>query len=393
VLREAPLGNDQPTVRRDLLDRLPTTGRQAVALTGVRRSGKSTLQRQLLQKMGAGVHVNFEDTRLFGLSPADFPSVLRALDEHWRGQPVFLDEVQEVDEWQRFVRALLDHGRFVCLTGSNASLLGRELGSKLTGRHLSFEVLPFSYREFLAFTGSQPGPESLLAFLDEGGFPVALQERNPQVLRELLRDVVQRDIASRHALRTTRHLMNVTLFLLANTGQPFSLQHLTKALAVPTVPQTSRAVEQLQDAYLLFAVQKWSSSFKQRVVAPAKYYAVDNGLRRANAPSSSPDLGHRLENAIYLGLRQRGEPIHYAGERGAWECDFVTPSLAVQVCARLDDSNVAREVRGAVHGARLPGKRRALVLTLDQDDRLVEEGVEIEVRRAWQWLLDDSQHR
>jgi hypothetical protein len=65
----------------------------------------------------------------------------------------------------------------------------------------------------------------------------------------------------------------------------------------------------------------------------------------------------------------------------------------VQVCARLDDSNVAREVRGAVHGARLPGKRRALVLTLDQDDRLVEEGVEIEVRRAWQWLLDDSQHR
>lgn len=393
MLRDPHPGHDQPTVRRDLLDRLPTSGRQAVALTGVRRCGKSTLQRQLMQKLGAGVRINFEDTRLFGMSPADFPMVIRTLDEHWPGQPVFLDEVQEVDAWQRLVRALLDHGCFVCLTGSNASLLGRELGHKLTGRHLSFEVLPFSYHEFLAFTGSQPGPESLLTFLDEGGFPVALKERNPQVLRELLRDVVQRDIASRHALRTTRHLMNITLFLLANTGQPFSLQHLTKALAVPTVPQTSRAVEQLQDAYLLFAAQKWSASFKQRVVSPAKYYAVDNGLRRANSPNLTPDLGHRLENAIYLGLRQRGEPIHYAGERGAWECDFVTPSLAIQVCARLDDTNVAREVRGVVRGAQLPGKRRAVVLTLDQDDRLVEEGVEIEVRPAWQWLLDDLRPR
>lgn len=393
MLRDDGPGDDRRTVRRELLGRLPTTGRQAIVLTGVRRCGKSTLQRQLMHKMEAGVRINFEDTRLFGLSPADFPTLLRTLDEHWRKQPVFLDEVQEVDEWQRLVRALLDQGRFVCVTGSNASLLGRELGSKLTGRHLSFEVLPFSYDEFLAFTESQPGPESLLAFLDEGGFPVALETHDPQVLRELLRDVVQRDIASRHALRTTRHLMNITLFLLANTGQPASFHHLTKALAVPTVPQTSRAVEQLQDAYLLFAAPKWSPSFKQRVVAPAKYYAVDNGLRRANSPNLTPDLGHRLENAIYLGLRQRGEPIHYAGEHGRWECDFVTPSMAVQVCARLDDTNVAREVRGAAAGARLPGKRRAVVLTLDQEDRLVEDGIEIEVRRAWQWLREEMPQR
>jgi predicted AAA+ superfamily ATPase len=96
--------------------------------------------------------------------------------------PVFLDEVQAVAEWQRLVRTRLDRGRTVCVTGSNASLLGRELGSKLTGRHRSFEVFPFNYREYLAFTAQAPGESSLLAYLDQGGFPAYLRERHPQLL-------------------------------------------------------------------------------------------------------------------------------------------------------------------------------------------------------------------
>ena len=138
----------------------------------------------------------------------------------------------------------------------------------------------------------------------------------------------------------------------------------------------------------MFAVQKWSPSFKQRVVSPAKYYAIDNGLRRANSPHANADVGHRLENCVSLGLRARGESIHYASERGVWECDFVTGSTAIQVCARLDESNRMRELRGAVRGARLPGSRRALVLTMDQSDRLVEDGIEVDVKPTWQWLLE-----
>ena len=388
VLRVPWLGQEGDGVTRALLDHLPTSGSQALVLTGVRRCGKSTLQRQLLHKIGRGVCINLEDTRLFGMSPSDFPTILRILDQHWPREPVFLDEVQEVDGWQRLVRTLLDQRRFVCVTGSNASLLGRELGSKLTGRHRSFEVRPFSYREYLALMRGEPGPESLLGYLDDGGFPGALTARDPQVLRELLRDIVQRDIAMRHSLRTTRHVMNLALFLLANTGQPWSMQDLTKALAVPTVTMTSRAIEQLADAYVLFALPKWSASFKKRVVASPKYYAIDNGLRRANSPSFSADVGHRLENAVYLGLRARGEEVHYASERGAWECDFVTPTLAVQVCARLDAANRERELRGVVRGVQLRGRRQGMVVTLDQSDQLVEEGVEIDVVPAWQWLAE-----
>jgi predicted AAA+ superfamily ATPase len=360
-------------------------------LTGVRRCGKSTLQQQLLADLGTGVLVNFEDTRLFGLAATDFPLLLDLFEERWPTQPVFLDEVQEVPGWQRLVRTLLDRGRFVCVTGSNASLLGRELGSKLTGRHLSFEVRPFSFAEFLAFTGRSPDAAALLDWLDRGGFPGFLRAGDPRLLQELLRDVIQRDITTRHKVRTPRHHMHLALFLLANTGQPLSMNGLTRALAIPTVPQTTRAIDQMLDAYLFFAVPKWSPSFKKRVVSPAKYYAIDNGLRRANSPQTTPDVGHRLENAVYLGLRARGEPIHYAAETNLWECDFMTPTLAVQVCARLDDENRGREVRGALAASRLPGRRRPLLLTLDQTDRIAHDGVTIDVMPAWRWLLDTQQ--
>jgi hypothetical protein len=378
-----------PEVRRDLAAGLRLRASHATVLTGVRRCGKSTLQAQLMRRARQPFYCNFEDTRLFGMAPADFPAFLGVLDAVATPRSaVFLDEVQEVPEWQRLVRALLDRGRTVCVTGSNASLLGKELGSKLTGRHLSYEVFPFSYSEFLAFTGRDPSAASLGAFLDDGGLPSFLKDRQELVLQALLRDIIHRDVAARHGLRETTHVMNLALFLFANTGQPLSFQSLTKSLAVPTVGQTSRYVEHLIDAYLLCAVPKFSASFKKRVVAPAKYYAIDNGLRRANAPQAQPDRGPRLENAVALHLRRTTRGLCYASERGLWECDFVTPDAAVQVCLELNPENRARELRGVVAGTRLRGRRRAIVVTLDQADRLVEDGVRIVVVPAWRWLTE-----
>jgi len=378
-----------PEVPRALASTVALRPSHATVLTGVRRCGKSTLQAQLMRSAGRAVYASFEDTRLFGFGPDDFSSFISVVGEiGGAGTPVFLDEVQEAPDWPRLVRALLDQGRATCVTGSNASLLGREVGTRLTGRHLSFEVFPFSYAECLTFTGQAPGPASFRAFLDDGGFPAFLGLGQDVVLQTLLRDVVQRDVAARHGLRETRHVMNLALFLLANTGQPLSLQTLTKSLAVPTVGQTSRYVEHLLDAYLLFAVPRFSTSVRQRVVAPPKYYAVDNGLRRANSVQTQPDVGHRLENAVALHLRRHTPALSYAGERGLWECDFVTPDAAIQVCMELTPTNRNRELRGAVEGARLRGRRRGLVITLDQADRLVEDGVAIEVVPAWRWMTE-----
>jgi len=387
---QRPLETHGPEIARELAGTLPTRSGQALVLTGVRRAGKSVLQAQLMRERGEAFYCNLEDTRLFGLSRQDFPLFLSLVEEIApKKAGVFLDEVQEIADWQRLARSLLDRGRTLCITGSNASLLGRELGAKLTGRHLSFEVFPFSYREYLAYTYRRADAASFRDFLDDGGFPAFLRERDPRILQELLRDIVQRDIAIRHGLRETRHVMNLTLFLLANTGQPFSMHSLTKSLAIPSVAQTSRYLEYLEDAYVLFALPRFSASFKQRVVAPSKYYAIDNGLRRANSPQTTLDLGRRLENAIFLELRRRGPKARraYAGEKDAWECDFVTDAEVIQACAELTAFNRDRELRGVLRALALPGKkRRPLILTLDQRDQLTAEGTVIDVQPAWEWM-------
>ncbi len=392
VLKDArPPVPPRPEVRRELAGKIPARSAQAIVLTGVRRCGKSVLQAQVMRRRQAPVYCNMEDARLYGMTPADFPALLAAMEETAApGAPVYLDEVQEVPEWQRLVRTLLDRGRTVCVTGSNASLLGREVGSRLTGRHLSFEVFPFSYREYLDYTRQRPGPASLAAWLDDGGFPAYLRERDPHILEELLRDVVERDIAVRRGLREVRHPMNLALFLFANSGQPFSIQSLAKSLAIPSVGQAARIVEYLVDSYLLFALPKFSTSFKKRVVAPAKYYAIDNGLKRVVSPQRNPDVGRRLENAVYLELRRRRGALAWAGEKDSWECDFVTDREAIQVCAELAPHNRKREVRGLLEGCRLPGKRKALLLTSNQRDAFVADGVKVEVKPTWEWLQEQA---
>jgi predicted AAA+ superfamily ATPase len=367
----------------------------ALVLTGVRRCGKSTLQSQIRRGIkGSAVTLNLEDTRLYGLGPEDFATLLSILDTDYPRAAVYLDEVQEVPEWQRLVRALLDSGRRVCLTGSNASLLGREMGSKLTGRHISHEVYPFSFQEFLEFTGQKAGAKSLNDHLMRGGFAAALSagpEQGPVLLRELLRDVVHRDIVTRHSLRSARPLMTLALHLIAHPGQPLSLQALAKGLSLPSVAQTGRMVEYLQDAWLMLALPRFSASFKQRVTSPPKYYAVDTGLAAANSPNPTPDLGRKLENAVLLALRRMGAAPTFAASPHEWECDFVTASQAIQCCARLTPENRHRELRGLVEAAKLPaaqqGKgRELLVITLDQEDALTVQGLKIRVIPAWKWL-------
>jgi hypothetical protein len=363
-------------------------------LTGVRRCGKSTLQGQIRRGVkGHAVTLNLEDTRLYGMGPEDFPTLLSILETDHPRAAVYLDEVQEVPEWQRLVRALLDAGRRVCLTGSNASLLGREMGAKLTGRHLPHEVYPFSFREFLEFTSQKAGPQPLDDYLMRGGFAAALTagpEQGPVLLRELLRDVVHRDIVSRHSLRSARPLMTLALHLIAHPGQPLSLQALARGLSLPSVAHTGRMVEYLQDSWLMLAVPRFSASFKQRVTSPPKYYAVDTGLAGANSPNATPDLGRKLENAVLLTLRRQGSEPTFAAALHAWECDFVTGERAIQCCARLSPENRKRELRGLVAAATLPGGprrgRELIVITLDQEDALTEEGLAIRLIPAWKWL-------
>ncbi|MCC5838610.1 MAG: ATP-binding protein [Opitutales bacterium] len=376
-------------VKREVAATFPRTNREAIILKGVRRSGKSTLLFQQMRRCRNAVFCNFEDTRLFGFGPDDFTRFIECV-QSLAPSPLtlFLDEVQEVEQWERLVRALLDKGHSIWVSGSNASLLTREVGAKLTGRHRSFEIFPFTYGEFLKFRKLKANAASLDRFMREGGFPSFLADGDGAFLQTLLRDIVLRDIALRHNLRETRHLMNLVLFLLAHTGQPFSLQKLSKVLQIPSVNQTGAYLGYLEDAYLLQSLPKHSHSFKKRVVTPRKYYAVDNGLAAANNPQATPDRGCRLENQVFLALRQRGIQAGYDSETDLWECDFVYDETALQVCLELNDTNREREIKGLLEAIRASRGRlkKALILTLNQSDQIEADGQKITLQPAWKWL-------
>jgi predicted AAA+ superfamily ATPase len=383
MLPAAPDGE----VERRLAPELTLRKEIALVLTGIRRSGKSTLQSQLMRRSKRAFYCNFDDIRLAGMSMNDLVAWFEVFQEIVpTDADVFLDEVQEAGGWQRIVRALLDTGRRVCVTGSNASLLGAGLGTKLTGRHESRSVWPFCYSEYLDATGRVRGAETLQAFLNDGGFPGYLREKRDSLLNDLLQDVLLRDVVVRNGLRDVRHLRNLFLYLAANTGLPVSRQKLTKNLDIPSVNETSRYLEYLSDAYLLFEVPKFSASFRKRVVAPPKYQVVDNGLRRVVSPQATPDHGRRLENAVALEFLRRGEAPCYAAERDSWECDFVTRDTVWQVCWRLDEENKMREIRGLLEAGEQSRVRRMVILTRDQKQILRQNGKAIEVLPAWEWL-------
>ncbi|MFM2165950.1 MAG: hypothetical protein RIS79_321 [Verrucomicrobiota bacterium] len=215
----------------------------ALVLTGGRRCGKSTLQGQIRQTAkGKALTLNLEGTRLDELGPEDFARLFALLDEHHLDASIYLDEVQEVPDWQCLVRSLLDKGRRVCLAASNASLLGRELGSKLPGRHLSHEVYPLSYREFLEFTARQPGAASLQDDLARA----AVLPRSSQKLNKALFCLAtyygtwcSATSCPVMPLRALQPLMTIMLHLLAHTSQPLSLQALPKDS--PCTPWRKRA--------------------------------------------------------------------------------------------------------------------------------------------------------
>jgi predicted AAA+ superfamily ATPase len=361
--------------------------RFALVLTGIRRCGKSTLQAQLMRRSVAAFYCNFDDIRLSGMGEDDLAVWLDVFREIApEGADVFFDEVQEVEGWQRLVRTLLDMERKVCVTGSNASLLGADLGRKLTGRHESRSIWPFCYSEYLAATGGGRGEESLRAFLDDGGFPGYLRDKRDTLLNELARDILQRDVLSRNNLRDIRHVRNLFLFLAANTGLPVSRQKLTKNLEIPSVGETTRYLDYLQDVYLVFAVPKFAASFKQRVVAPPKYYSIDTGLRRVVSPQATPDFGRRLENAVALEFMRRGQASCHASERDAWKCDFVAQDAVWQVCWQLTEENLGRELRGLLAAKAQARARRMVVLTLGQKQTLRQNGETFEVLPAWEWF-------
>lgn len=365
----------------------------ASIISGVRRSGKSTLLRQMMKKLKSFYYLNFEDPRAINFEVDDFQKLDDIFrEEYGSSDYYFFDEIQNVQKWELFVRTLLDKDKRIVITGSNASLLSKELGTRLTGRHLSYELFPFSYVEFLNLTNKKPNLISFQDYFIKGGFPEYLKFGKMQILQELLNDILMRDIAVRYNIRSIKTLKEMALYLITNVGKEFSYNSLKKIFNLGSTNTVIDFVSYFEDSYLLFTVPKFDYSLKKQLVNPKKVYSIDNGLSNANSASFLEDKGKMLENAVFIGLRKKYKELFYFQEKN--ECDFVVKqgakiANAIQVCYDLNEGNKKREINGLSEAMGKFKLKEGLILTYGQEDEIKVNKSRIIIKPVWKWLIDE----
>lgn len=360
------------TITRSFFNEFGVVGNYIEVISGIRRCGKSTLMKEInLKNYQKTAFFNFEDSRVHGFEVTDFNKLDELLGSGI--EAYFFDEIQNVPSWEIFIRQLHDRNEKVYITGSNAALLSKELGTRLTGRHTRHELFPFSYVEFLQYCKLGPNSSSFERYVQMGGFPEHLESTSTELLQNLLKDIVFRDIAVRYGIRNTNSLMDLTLYLISNIGKEFSYNSLRKTFSIGSATTVADYLTWLTDSYLLFFLPRFSWSAKGVAINPRKVYCVDTGLVNANTLSFSKDKGRLIENAVYLFFRQQKADLYYFREKH--ECDFVVfkdraCKMLVQVCEKLTQDNLKRETEGLVEAMNYFNLNEGYILTLDQSEQL-----------------------
>jgi predicted AAA+ superfamily ATPase len=375
---------------REALGTLPNLQSHALIISGIRRCGKSTLLRQHLQQLGEDFfYFNFEDTRLYDFQLKDF-ALLTTLIEKSGIKTLFFDEIQAVQGWELYVRQKLDSHCRVVVTGSNASLLSRELGTKLTGRQITKELFPFSYTEFIAFKGNRPSYKSFLSYMQTGGFPEYVTSGITEILRALIDDVLYRDIAVRYNIRDVSSLKRLLSYLFFNAAKLTTPSKLKDIAGVKSPSTVLDYFSHFETSYLLQLLPKFSFSAKSQMLAPKKVYICDTGLIKAGATLLTENQGYLLENIIFSHLRRQSKELFYYNENNK-ECDFVELEQGkikrlLQVCWELNSDNEDREINGLIDAMHYFKQSKGYIITANLKDTIYHEDLIIEVVPAYDFL-------
>lgn len=431
------------TIRRDAIIRsLPKPARFNMyhVVVGMRRSGKSFYLYQMIGELvGEGFdsrrifYFDFSDDRLEPILPGCGSDVI---EEYYRQVPearelgayLFLDEVQELDDWQGLLKRLAQNENVtLVVTGSSSKLSSEELGTKSRGRSHSHVLLPLSFREYCRFAGEDALAESAARdaalsradktrlsglfdwFLTEGGFPGTFgmtPADRIEVLQGYVRDVVARDVAERQGRSDIALAMQLARFALRNTGCDFSLNNLSETLTglgyKANWAKLSELSELMQQAYLYRLMPEFTMQLKPSTTAVPKSYAIDQGLAFAVSRANQQDIGKRLETVTYLelvrrlaGSRMDAVTSWNSGGASREKIDFVVGDAlgdgayrAVQVCAAMESEKTRRrELRGLSSAMGVFGLSSGEVVTLDQEETISVNAGEVRVVPAWRWLL------
>ncbi len=390
--QQARIAHDKSFPREALASIQTDATPVATIITGVRRCGKSTLVEQLMARYPEdSLLLNFDVPRLYGFQLDDF----RRLDTIIADKGchhLFFDEIQVVEGWELYINQKLQEGYQVVITGSNASLLSRELGTHLTGRHVDSVLYPFSYTEYCGIRNVQPSADTFNDYLTTGGFPTYIQWKDERLLNELANDILYRDILVRYNIRDEKPIKNLLLFVVANIGNRISATRVADAIGVKTANTVVDYLSYLENTYIIQLVPKFAYSYRAQLINPKKMYCIDTGLHSVLSPSASQDRGHKLENAVYLALKRQGYEVFYFEEERK-ECDFVLcrrnhPEAVVQVCLELNSDNEARELGGLKQAMAFFGFAEGLILTDNQEDEIQQDGHTIHIVPVWKWLTE-----
>ncbi|MFP4567931.1 MAG: ATP-binding protein [Candidatus Woesearchaeota archaeon] len=377
-----------------------------VIISGIRRCGKSVLLNEFKKTQKENdYYLNFDDERLISFDVGDFERLYEVFIELFGVQKTFyFDEIQNIGNWELFIRRLNDYQNKIYITGSNASLLSKELGTRLTGRHVQLELFPASFKEYLVFNNFKLSKGDLHTreriveikklfdkYLINGGFFKYLKTKDKDFFKALYDNIIYRDIVARYSLSYEKGLKDIFYYLLSNKSKPFSYATLKKVSGISSTSTIADYISYLENSYLLFTISLYDVSLKKQLINPKKGYVIDTALASTISFQFSEDKGRLLENVVFLELKRRRNEIYYHNVK--YECDFIIKSglkiiEAIQVCYDLNQENEDREIKGLLDAINTHNLKRGLILTYDIKEERVINGKKILVMPIWDWLLE-----
>jgi len=377
-------------------------------ITGVRRSGKSTFAFLLLKGKKFG-YVNFDEKELLN---EKLDNILSAVKEVYGDvNYLFLDEIQNVDGWELWVNSLQRRGYNLIITGSNARLLSKELATHLTGRYLSFEIFPFSFREFLRFkefsfeelkySKEKEGEikRLLREYLFKGGFPEYLvKELDESYLITLFNSIVYSDIVKRWNVKYFSMLEDLIRYLISIHANEYTATKLKNILNFRSTLTVQNYIKYAEEAYLIFSLERFSFKPKEFLKTPKKVYCVDFGLINAVSKRTTEDIGRLMENCVFLDLKRRGLKENgnlFYLKVNEKEVDFLIKEglnikQLIQVTyASSKDEIDQREIKSLEKAYELfkKDKPELIIITWDYEEVLRKNNLEIKCIPLWKWLL------
>lgn len=393
---------------------------QVKVIVGARRSGKSYIMKQLakwlMEKKGVSkfniLIVNFEDPRFANLNTTLLQEIFDFYLETYQPKGeiyIFLDEVQEVEKWEKWVRTMQELGKAnLIISGSNSKLLSGELATVLTGRHLDMTVMPLSFREFLNFSGLKIKNKREIIrndrqlkilfneYLKFGSFPlVVLGQDKENILLSYFDDIVNKDLIKRYKIRKTQEIKSLLKLYLSNISTPITFSSSGKFLNISVV-SVERFSAYLEASYAVFFLKRFSFKVKEQEKSPRKVYAVDTGLANMVGFRFSENLGRFAENLVFLELKRRTYlnpwmEIYYWKSLGQEEVDFLVKEekkvkQLLQVCWDVQDQNTKkREVKALLKAMKEFGLKRGTVITQDfeGEEKFEEKKIQYVTLRSW----------